>query len=163
MIIVLDWETLVTLLVKVPHAAGVVVRVITYGMRTTDAAHQATHLSVGQWSQDEVIVIGHQLKTEQFNLVNLKSFVRDWLESLAVPLSLEDFSPHVYAIQGVVKPARLVSPWWSRHGVGLLHSNDKLKRPDPFSSRGKARPPRQPVVVSAWRGVTTLKRQIKEA
>ena len=132
MIVVLDRKALVTLLVEVPHAAGVVVRVIPHGMSATDPAHKTAHLSVDQWPQDEMIVIGHQLETEKLNLVNLKSFVKDSLESLVVGLFLEDFSPHVCAIQGVVKPARLVSSWWSWHGDRLPHPNDKSKRPDPF-------------------------------
>ena len=78
-------------------------------VRTTDPPHEAAHLSVDQRSQDEVIVIAHQLVAVEFNIVNLQSFVQNLLECEVVFRFLEDRGSKVGTVQGVVKPSRLVS------------------------------------------------------
>ena len=50
-------------------------------MRAADPVHEAAHLWVDKWPQDEVTVIGHQLKTQKMNLVNVKPFMKDSIEA----------------------------------------------------------------------------------
>ena len=90
MLVVLDGETLVSLLVKMSQAAGMVMSVVAHRVRTTDPPHEAAHLPVDQRSQDEVIVIAHQLVAVEFNIMNLQSFVQDLFEREVVFRFLED-------------------------------------------------------------------------
>ena len=119
MIVVLDRKALVALLVKVPHAAGVVVRVIPHGRSATDPAHQTAHLSVDQWPQDEVIVrstvdLGHNLgllvvaegvETRQV-LDRLREMGCDIAQGYGIsePLAAADLPEWVHRIRSTVGP-----------------------------------------------------------
>ena len=95
-----------------------------------------------------MIVIGYLLISEKLNLVQRKSFVKDSFERLVVGFLIEDFRPHVAAIQGVTKSARSVSSWWSWHDRSLPRLNCKTKRPDPFAVHIGSTPARD----WSWRG-----------
>ena len=64
MIIVLDGETLVTLLVDMTESTRLIVRMIAHRVRAANPLHEATHLAVHERPQDQVIVIRHQLVAE---------------------------------------------------------------------------------------------------
>ena len=59
MIVILDWKALVALLIQMPHAAGVVVRVVPHRMCPADPTHEPAHLPVDQRPQHEVVMVGH--------------------------------------------------------------------------------------------------------
>ncbi len=50
MIVALDRETLVSLLVNMPHSAGVIVSMISHGVCTTYPTHELAHLAIYQWT-----------------------------------------------------------------------------------------------------------------
>lgn len=87
-----------------------------------------------------MIVIGHQLERKQLNLVQLKSFKKDLLESLEVLFLVKDGCPKVASVQGVVKPSGFVGTWWSWpvrrsprfENRGINTSNRFHKEADPF-------------------------------
>jgi hypothetical protein len=115
MIIVLYRKTLVSLLVNMAQSAGVIMSMIAHGVGAAHPAHEPTHLAVHKRTQDEVIVIGHQLVRKQLYLMDLKRFVKDSLERIEVGVFVENGGAQVPSIQGMVQSACFVSPWWSRH------------------------------------------------
>ncbi|MFO7906672.1 MAG: hypothetical protein R6U98_28715 [Pirellulaceae bacterium] len=53
------------------------------------------------------------MERKQLNLVHLKRFEKDLLESLEVLFFVKDGCPKVASVQGVVKPSGFVGTWWS--------------------------------------------------
>lgn len=78
--VVLNRKALVTLLVDMPQTAGVIVSMISNCVGSAHPAHESTHFAVHQRTQDQVIVIWHELVAEKLDLVKLKPFVQDPLK-----------------------------------------------------------------------------------
>jgi len=98
MFVVLNGEALVALLVHVPHTAGVIVSVIAHGVSAANPAHEATHLPIDQWSQDQMIVVGHQLAAVKFDFMDFQSFMQDAFESVKVRFLFENVRTQVATI-----------------------------------------------------------------
>ena len=93
------------------HSAGAVVSVVTHGVSAAYPAHEATHLTIDQRSQDQMIVIGHQLVAIEFYLMNFQTLMEDPLEGGVVRVLLETVRPKVATIQNVIQPTCFVSSW----------------------------------------------------
>lgn len=115
-LIVLDRKTLVSLLVDVPHTACVVMRMIPHRVGSADPRHESTHFTIDQRPQNQVVMIGHQLKRIQLDLMNLQRFMQDSLKRGVVGLFVENGRSQVSSIERVVQTARFVGTWWSGHG-----------------------------------------------
>ena len=115
MIVVLNREAFVALLVNMSHSTGVTVSMIPHRVSAANPSHEPAHFAVDQRTQDKVVMVGHQLERKQFNLVNLKRFVKDSLKGCEIHLFVKDRCSQIAAVQGVVKPARFVGARWSGH------------------------------------------------
>jgi len=107
-VVVLDRKTFVSLLLGMPHPAGVIVGMIPHRVRPTDPAHEATHLSIDQRSQYEMVMIWHQLEGVQFNFVDLQCFVKNALKRFVVRLLVKDGRSQIAAIEGMVQASGFV-------------------------------------------------------
>src|SRR5690606_34964886 len=105
-LVVLDWKTLVSLLVNVAISAGVVVSMVSHGMRAAHPGHEATHFSIHQRAQDEMIVIGHKLVAKKMNLVDLQALVQNPFKRIVIRFLVEDFCAHIATIKSVSSTAR---------------------------------------------------------
>jgi hypothetical protein len=94
---------------------GLVVAVISLGVSSTKPAHETTHLSVNQRPQHKVVVIGHQLITEQLDFVHFQPFGDHTFKGSIVFVTMKDRGSHVGTVEGVVKPSRFVCAAWSWH------------------------------------------------
>jgi hypothetical protein len=91
-------------------------------VRATHPAHESTHLSVDQWSQDQVIVIQHPLIAEQLDLVNLEGLMENPFQGLKVLVFVKNLGTQISLIEGVIQSASFVGSRWPWHsGVpGLI-------------------------------------------
>ncbi len=96
-----------------------IMSVIAHRVCATDPAHKPTHLSFDQRLQNQVIMIRHQLKSQQLHLIKLQSLVQNFLEGRVVALFVKDGRPQVSSIQGVIQSARFISSWRSWQAPGL--------------------------------------------
>jgi hypothetical protein len=116
--VILDWEALIALLINMAHSAGVVVSMIPHRVRPAHPAHEPTHLAIDQRTQHKMIVVRHQLKCIEFNLMDLKSFIENPFESFVIGVFVKNGRSKVTAIKRVVQSASFISARWSRHRFG---------------------------------------------
>ena len=64
------------MLINMPQSTGVIAGMITHRMRATNPAHKPAHFAVNQRAKYQVIMIGHQLITEQLNLIDRDAWDR---------------------------------------------------------------------------------------
>jgi len=91
------------------------VGVVAHCVSAANPAHESTHLTIHQRSQNQMIVIRHQLVGVKFDVVNLKTFVQNLLEGSEVRVLLENVRTQIATIQSVVQSSGFVSPWWFWH------------------------------------------------
>ncbi len=111
MFVVLYRKALVALLINMPHSTGLVVSVVAHRVSAANPTHEATHLAIDQRSQDQMIVVRHQLVGKKLNFMNLQSFIQDSLKSSKVRFLFENVCAQVATIQSVIQPNCFVSAW----------------------------------------------------
>ena len=84
-------------------------------MRATDPAHKPAHFALNPRAKYQVIMIGHQLITEQLNLIDLQTFVQNSLKRGEVSIAPKNIRTQVTAIEGMIKPACFVRSRRSQH------------------------------------------------
>ncbi len=70
-----------------------------------------------------MIVVGHQLKRKEFDMIDLQSFVEDSFKRFEVSIFVKDGCSQVAAIQSVVQSASFISTWWSWHRLSSPNPN----------------------------------------
>ncbi len=89
-----------------------------------------------------MIVVGHQLKRKELDLIDLQTFVEDSFKRFEVSIFVKDGCSQVAASQSVVQSPSFINAWWSWHRLSssnpsrenriLHHPKTQAKRPDPF-------------------------------
>jgi hypothetical protein len=59
-------------------------------MRPAEPTHEPAHFAIEQRAYNQVVMIGHQLIGEQFDLMNLQRFMQNPLERLKVGVLVKD-------------------------------------------------------------------------
>ncbi len=67
-------------------------------MSTSIPSHKSAHLSINQWTQNEVIMFAHQLVNKKFDLIQLQSFEQDFLKGNKITSLLENNRSQVATI-----------------------------------------------------------------
>jgi len=101
-------------------------------LETTNPAHEATHLTIDQRTQDQMIMVRQKLVAIELHLVNLQPLMQDSLESCVVSFLLENVCTKVATVQNVIQPSRFVNPRCPGHSTSLPQPYIKSKTPGPF-------------------------------
>ena len=72
------------------HPAGMIVGMKAHRMRPAEPTHEPAHFAIEQRAYNQVVMIGHQLIGEQFDLMNLQRFMQNPLERLKVGVLVKD-------------------------------------------------------------------------
>ena len=117
MFFILNRKALVALLINMARAAGLVVPMVTLRVSATNPCHEAAHFTVNQRSQDQVIMIVHQLVGVELDLVNLQPSVQNLLKGCEISLLLKYVRSQISAIQSVVSSPAFVGSWRPQHAA----------------------------------------------
>jgi len=79
------------------------------GVSAANPAHEATHLTIDQRTQDQMIVVRHMLVAIELYFMSLQPLMQDSLESCVVSFLLENVCTKVATVQNVIQPSRFVS------------------------------------------------------
>ncbi len=107
--------------VQMTFAGGMIVGVVTLGMRGRNPAQHPPHQPVLGRPENHVPVIGHQGKREQLHGIAFQAFGQHTEEGLIVLVFVEDGLSCIATIEGVVSRTRFISTFC----LGITASNGK--------------------------------------